>query len=363
MARHRRLDSEVIAKLEADGAVGEAFGQYCALDGRQVYMTNNAGLMLQDLQHIGTIIGIAGGKSKAAAILSVIRASRQDILIFDHEISIEGNFIIVDGHKIEVFSCMDPAKIPWGEAGAEIVVESTGRFTEGEKAAAHLHDTVKKVIISAPAKGEDITIVIGVNEDKYDPAKHNIISNASCTTNCLAPFTKVLLNKFGIESGLMTTVHSYTNDQRILDLPHKDLRRARAAACSIIPTTTGAAKAVALVLPELKGKLNGFAMRVPTPNVSITDLTVLLQKDTTAEEINAVLKEAAEGELKGIMGYSDEPLVSRDYNGCPLSSIIDGLSTMMVGPRMAKVVSWYDNEWGYSNRVVDLAAYIAKKGL
>ena len=199
--------------------------------------------------------------------------------------------------------------------------------------------------------------------DKYDPAKHNIISNASCTTNCLAPFTKVLLNKFGIESGLMTTVHSYTNDQRILDLPHKDLRRARAAACSIIPTTTGAAKAVALVLPELKGKLNGFAMRVPTPNVSITDLTVLLQKDTTAEEINAVLKEAAEGELKGIMGYSDEPLVSRDYNGCPLSSIIDGLSTMMVGPRMAKVVSWYDNEWGYSNRVVDLAAYIAKKGL
>ena len=283
--------------------------------------------------------------------------------IFNHEISIEGHFIIVDGHKIEVFSCMDPAKIPWGEAGAEIVVESTGRFTEGEKAAAHLHDTVKKVIISATAKGEDITIVMGVNEEKYDPAKHNIISNASCTTNCLAPFTKVLLNKFGIESGLMTTVHSYTNDQRILDLPHKDLRRARAAACSIIPTTTGAAKAVALVLPELKGKLNGFAMRVPTPNVSITDLTVLLQKDTTAEEINAVLKEAAEGELKGIMGYSDEPLVSRDYNGCPLSSIIDGLSTMMVGPRMAKVVSWYDNEWGYSNRVVDLAAYIAKKGL
>ena len=204
--------------------------------------------------------------------------------------------------------------------------------------------------------------VTGVNLDKYT-TDMNFVSNASCTTNCLAPFTKVLLNKFGIESGLMTTVHSYTNDQRILDLPHKDLRRARAAACSIIPTTTGAAKAVALVLPELKGKLNGFAMRVPTPNVSITDLTVLLQKDTTAEEINAVLKEAAEGELKGIMGYSDEPLVSRDYNGCPLSSIIDGLSTMMVGPRMAKVVSWYDNEWGYSNRVVDLAAYIAKKGL
>ena len=271
--------------------------------------------------------------------------------------------LVVNGREVKVFAERNPEALPWAEYGVEIVVESTGRFTEGEKAAAHLHDTVKKVIISAPAKGEDITIVMGVNEDKYDPAKHNIISNASCTTNCLAPFTKVLLNKFGIESGLMTTVHSYTNDQRILDLPHKDLRRARAAACSIIPTTTGAAKAVALVLPELKGKLNGFAMRVPTPNVSITDLTVLLQKDTTAEEINAVLKEAAEGELKGIMGYSDEPLVSRDYNGCPLSSIIDGLSTMMVGPRMAKVVSWYDNEWGYSNRVVDLAAYIAKKGL
>lgn len=282
---------------------------------------------------------------------------------FPHEVAADGDCIVVDGKRIKVFASPDPAKIPWGEIGAEIVVESTGRFTEGSKAAAHLEAGAKKVIISAPAKGEDITIVMGVNEDKYDPAKHNIISNASCTTNCLAPFTKVLLNKFGIESGLMTTVHSYTNDQRILDLPHKDLRRARAAACSIIPTTTGAAKAVALVLPELKGKLNGFAMRVPTPNVSITDLTVLLKTDTTAEEINAALKEAAEGELKGIMGYNELPLVSRDYNGCPLSSIVDGLSTMMVGPRMAKVVSWYDNEWGYSNRVVDLAMYIAKKGL
>lgn len=282
---------------------------------------------------------------------------------FPHEVAADGDCIVVDGKRIKVFASPDPAKIPWGEIGAEIVVESTGRFTEGPKAAAHLEAGAKKVIISAPAKGEDITIVMGVNEDKYDPAKHNIISNASCTTNCLAPFTKVLLNKFGIESGLMTTVHSYTNDQRILDLPHKDLRRARAAACSIIPTTTGAAKAVALVLPELKGKLNGFAMRVPTPNVSITDLTVLLKTDTTAAEINAALKEAAEGELKGIMGYNELPLVSRDYNGCPLSSIVDGLSTMMVGPRMAKVVSWYDNEWGYSNRVVDLAMYIAKKGL
>ena len=282
---------------------------------------------------------------------------------FPHEVTVDGDYIVVDGKKVKVLAQTDPAKLPWGELGVEIVVESTGRFTEGPKAAAHIEAGAKKVIISAPAKQEDITIVMGVNEDKYDPAKHNIISNASCTTNCLAPFTKVLMEKFGIESGLMTTVHSYTNDQRILDLPHKDLRRARAAACSIIPTTTGAAKAVALVLPELKGKLNGFAMRVPTPNVSITDLTVLLQKDTTAEEINAALKEAAEGKLKGILGYNELPLVSRDYNGCPLSSIVDGLSTMMVGPRMAKVVSWYDNEWGYSNRVVDLACYIAAKGL
>ena len=282
---------------------------------------------------------------------------------FPHEVTVDGDFIVVDGKKVQVLAQTDPAKLPWGELGVEIVVESTGRFTDGPKAAAHIEAGAKKVIISAPAKQEDITIVMGVNEDKYDPAKHHIISNASCTTNCLAPFTKVLMEKFGIESGLMTTVHSYTNDQRILDLPHKDLRRARAAACSIIPTTTGAAKAVALVLPELKGKLNGFAMRVPTPNVSITDLTVLLQKDTTAEEINAALKEAAEGKLKGILGYNELPLVSRDYNGCPLSSIVDGLSTMMVGPRMAKVVSWYDNEWGYSNRVVDLACYIAAKGL
>ena len=282
---------------------------------------------------------------------------------FPHEVTVDGDCIVVDGKKVQVLAQTDPAKLPWGDLGVEIVVESTGRFTDGPKAAAHIEAGAKKVIISAPAKQEDITIVMGVNEDKYDPANHHIISNASCTTNCLAPFTKVLMEKFGIESGLMTTVHSYTNDQRILDLPHKDLRRARAAACSIIPTTTGAAKAVALVLPELKGKLNGFAMRVPTPNVSITDLTVLLQKDTTAEEINAALKEAAEGKLKGILGYNELPLVSRDYNGCPLSSIVDGLSTMMVGPRMAKVVSWYDNEWGYSNRVVDLACYIAAKGL
>ena len=283
--------------------------------------------------------------------------------IFDAEVSVEGDCIVVNGKKVKVIAQTDPSKLPWGEMGVEVVVESTGRFTEGEKAKAHIVAGAKKVIISAPAKGEDITIVMGVNEDKYDAAKHNIISNASCTTNCLAPFTKVLLENFGIETGLMTTVHSYTNDQKSLDLPHSDLRRARAAALSIIPTTTGAAKAVALVLPEVKGKLNGFAMRVPTANVSITDLTVTLSKDTTVAEINAALKKASEGELKGIMGYNELPLVSRDYNGCPLSSIVDGLSTMMVGPRMAKVVSWYDNEWGYSNRVVDLALYIAKKGL
>ena len=270
--------------------------------------------------------------------------------------------LIVNGKKYPVFTSMEVKDIPWASVGAEYICECTGKHLTKELCQGHIDAGAKHVIMGAPSKDDTPMFVCGVNLDKYT-SDMTFVSNASCTTNCLAPFTKVLLNKFGIESGLMTTVHSYTNDQRILDLPHKDLRRARAAACSIIPTTTGAAKAVALVLPELKGKLNGFAMRVPTPNVSITDLTVLLQKDTTAEEINAVLKEAAEGELKGIMGYSDEPLVSRDYNGCPLSSIIDGLSTMMVGPRMAKVVSWYDNEWGYSNRVVDLAAYIAKKGL
>ena len=282
---------------------------------------------------------------------------------FGADVTVDGDNLVVNGKKVKVLAQTDPAKLPWGELGVDIVVESTGRFTVGEKAKAHIEGGAKKVIISAPAKGEDITIVMGVNEAKYDAAIHNIVSNASCTTNCLAPFTKVLLENFGIESGLMTTVHSYTNDQRILDLPHSDLRRARAAAMSIIPTTTGAAKAVALVLPELKGKMNGFAMRVPTPNVSITDLTVVLSKDTNEKEINEALKKAAEGELKGLMGYNELPLVSRDYNGCPLSSIVDGLSTMMVGPRMAKVVAWYDNEWGYSNRVVDLAIYMDKKGL
>ena len=280
----------------------------------------------------------------------------------DMEVKAEGDNIVVNGKKIYVSKETNPANIPWKAHGVEIVVESTGRFTDADKAAAHIEAGAKKVIISAPAKGEDITIVMGVNEDKYEPAKHNIISNASCTTNCLAPFAKVLHEKFGIVSGLMTTVHSYTNDQNILDLPHKDLRRARAAAMSIIPTTTGAAKAVALVLPELKGKLNGFAMRVPTPNVSVVDLVATLEKPATAAEINQALKEAAEGPLKGIMGFCEEELVSIDFNGCKLSSTIDAPSTMVID-NMAKVVSWYDNETGYSNRVVDLIDYIAKKGI
>ncbi|KZM55216.1 type I glyceraldehyde-3-phosphate dehydrogenase [Aeribacillus pallidus] len=281
----------------------------------------------------------------------------------DVEVGVNGNNLVVDGKEIQVLSERDPAQLGWGDLGVEIVVESTGRFTNRQDAAKHLEAGAKKVIISAPAKEEDITIVMGVNEDKYDPSNHHVISNASCTTNCLAPFAKVLHEKFGIVRGMMTTVHAYTNDQQILDLPHKDYRRARAAAESIIPTTTGAAKAVALVLPELKGKLNGMAMRVPTPNVSIVDLVAELEKDVTVEEVNAALKEAAEGELKGILAYSEEPLVSRDYNGDTHSSTIDALSTMVLENRMVKVVSWYDNETGYSNRVVDLAAYIAKQGL
>lgn len=271
--------------------------------------------------------------------------------------------LIVNGKTIKVFAERDPGALPWGANGVEIVVESTGIFTAKEKAEAHLKGGAKKVIISAPATNEDITVVMGVNEDKYDAASHTVISNASCTTNCLAPFAKVLNDKFGIVKGMMSTIHSYTNDQSVLDLPHKDARRARAAAENIIPSTTGAAKAVSLVLPELKGKLNGMAFRVPTPNVSVTDLVVELSKNVTLDEINAALKEAANGPLKGIMNYSDEPLVSSDYNGDPASSTIDALSTMVVGDNMVKVVSWYDNEWGYSNRVVDLCAFVASKGL
>lgn len=283
--------------------------------------------------------------------------------VLDASVEAAEGALIVNGKMIKVFSERDPGALPWSSVGAEIVVESTGIFTAKEKAEAHLKGGAKKVIISAPATNEDITIVMGVNHDKYDPIAHNVVSNASCTTNCLAPFAKVLNDKFGIVKGMMTTVHSYTNDQQVLDLPHKDLRRARAAAENIIPSTTGAAKAVALVLPELKGKLNGMAFRVPTPNVSVTDLVIEVSRSVTVEEVNSALKEAANGPLKGIMNYSEEPLVSSDYNGDPASSTIDSLSTMVVGDNMVKVVSWYDNEWGYSNRVVDLAAFMASKGL
>lgn len=282
--------------------------------------------------------------------------------ILDAEIEAKEGALVVNGKEIKVLAEREPGNLPWAKLNVDIVVESTGRFTDKAKAEAHITGGgAKKVIISAPAKNEDLTIVMGVNEDQYDPQSHHVISNASCTTNCLAPFAKVLHEKFGIKHGLMTTVHSYTNDQQILDLPHKDLRRARAAGLSIIPTTTGAAKAVALVLPALKGKLNGFAMRVPTPNVSVVDLNAELEKAVTVEEVNAALKEAADGPMKGILGYSEQPLVSKDYNGDPRSSIVDALSTMVIDGTAVKVVSWYDNEWGYSNRVVDLIDFIAKK--
>jgi glyceraldehyde 3-phosphate dehydrogenase (phosphorylating) len=279
------------------------------------------------------------------------------------DVTVEGEYLVVGGHKVKVLAERDPAKLGWGGLGVDVVVESTGRFTKREDAAKHLEAGAKKVIISAPASNEDITIVMGVNEEKYDATNHHVISNASCTTNCLAPFAKVLNDTFGIKRGMMTTIHSYTNDQQILDLPHKDYRRARAAAENMIPTSTGAAKAVALVLPELKGKLNGMAMRVPTPNVSVVDLVMELEKDVTAEDVNAALKTAAEGPLKGILAYSDLPLVSCDYNGSTVSSTIDALSTMVLEGNMVKVLSWYDNEVGYSNRVVDLVDYLAQKGL
>lgn len=282
---------------------------------------------------------------------------------WDKEIGAKTGAMLVDGKEIQVFNEKDPANLPWGKLGVEVVVEATGVFNDAKKACAHLAAGAKKVVLTAPGKNEDITVVMGVNEDAYDPAKHHIISNASCTTNCLAPVAKVLDAKFGIERGLMTTIHSYTNDQRILDRDHKDFRRARAAACSMIPTTTGAAKAVALVLPQLKGKLNGFAVRVPTANVSLVDLVAELKTPATVEEINAALKAAAENELKGILGYCELPLVSVDFNGCQNSSTVDALSTMVIEGNLVKVIAWYDNEWGYSNRVVDLVKYIAGKGI
>jgi glyceraldehyde 3-phosphate dehydrogenase len=281
----------------------------------------------------------------------------------DAEVSATDEGIIINGKLLRVFETKDPAEIDWPSLGAEIVVESTGRFTDGPTAAKHLRGSVKKVIISAPAKGEDVTIVMGVNDNVYDPSKHHVVSNASCTTNCLAPFSKVLHEKFKILSGSMTTIHSYTNDQNVLDFPHKDLRRARAAAINMIPTSTGAAKAIGLVLPELKGKLDGFAMRVPTPDVSIVDLVALVEKPTTVEEVNGVLKAAAEGELKGILAYTEDPVVSTDMLRNPNSSIIDADLTKVLGGTLVKVLSWYDNEWGYSCRVVDLAKFMGSKGL
>ncbi len=275
----------------------------------------------------------------------------------------EGDSISVAGKNIKIFAIKDPAEIDWPSLGVQVVVESTGRFTDAADAKKHLRGSVKKVIISAPAKHEDVTVVLGVNDNMYDASKHNIISNASCTTNCLAPLVKVLNDTFGVEKGSMTTIHSYTNDQNVLDFPHKDLRRARAAALNMIPTSTGAAIAIGLVLPELKGKLDGFSMRVPTPDVSVVDFVGVLKKDTTDKEVNTALKTAAEGPMKGILAYTEDPVVSTDMLRNPNSSIIDATLTKVLGGNLVKVVSWYDNEWGYSNRVVDLIAFLGKKGL
>jgi glyceraldehyde 3-phosphate dehydrogenase len=276
------------------------------------------------------------------------------------DVKVEGDIIFVGGKKIKIFATKDPAEINWPSVGADVVVESTGRFTEAKDAAKHLRGSVKKVIISAPAKGEDITIVLGVNDNAYDKAKHHIVSNASCTTNCLAPVAKVLHETFGIEKGSMTTIHSYTNDQNVLDFPHKDLRRARAAALNMIPTTTGAAKAISLVIPELKGKLDGYSMRVPTPDVSAVDLVVVTTKNTTDAEVNAALKAAADGPLKGILAYTADPIVSTDMLHNPNSSIVDSLMTKVLAGNLVKVLAWYDNEWGYSMRVVDLVSFLMK---
>jgi len=283
--------------------------------------------------------------------------------ICDANIGFQENAMTVNGKTIRVFKVKDPAEIDWSSLGIQVVVESTGLFTKAEDAKKHLKGTVKKVIISAPAKGEDITIVLGVNDNAYDPAKHNIISNASCTTNCLAPAAKVIHDTFKILKGSMTTIHAYTNDQRILDLPHKDMRRARAAALSMIPTTTGAAKAIGLVMPELKGKLDGFSMRVPTPDVSVVDLVAIVEKPTTIEEVNAALKKAAEGPMKGILQYTEEELVSKDFTANPHSSIVDSGFTKVIDGTLVKIIAWYDNEWGYSCRVRDLINLVAKKGL
>ena len=321
--------------------------------GRIGRMVFRAGLFNQDIEFVG--INDLTDSPTLAHLLKY--DSTQGRL--DADVSSTDHSLIINGKEIQIFSEKDPSKIPWKDVGAEIIMECTGLFRDKEKASAHLESGARKVIISAPASNPDITIVMGVNHQEYNPQEHHIVSNASCTTNCLAPVCKVLLDNFGIEKGLMTTTHSYTGDQRLLDFPHKDLRRARAAALSMIPTTTGAARAVSLVLPQLAGKLNGMAIRVPTPNVSVVDLVAQLSRTATAEEINSAMKEAAEGHLKGILAYCEEPLVSIDFNGSTVSSTLDALSTMTVGD-MTKVLSWYDNEFGYSSRMIDLAVYMAE---
>jgi len=322
--------------------------------GRIGRMAFRAGLSYKEVEFVGL-----NDLTDSATLAHLLKYdSSQGVLKAD--VSSTDRALIVNGKEIRIYNERDPSNIPWGEVGAEIVLECTGLFRDRERASAHLKSGAKKVIISAPGTNPDATFVMGVNHHEYDPQKHHVVSNASCTTNCLAPVCKVLLDRFGIEKGLMTTTHAYTGDQRLLDFPHKDLRRARAAALSMIPTTTGAAKAVALVLPQLKGKLNGMAIRVPTPNVSVVDLVAQLGRAATVDEVNGALKEEAEGPLRGILDYCDRPLVSIDFNGTTVSSTVDGLSTMVVDD-MVKVIAWYDNEFGYSNRMIDLALHMAGK--
>ncbi|MFH1124452.1 MAG: type I glyceraldehyde-3-phosphate dehydrogenase [Pseudomonadota bacterium] len=322
--------------------------------GRIGRMAFRAGLSNKEVEFVGL-----NDLTDPATLAHLLKYDSTQGVLSD-DVSSTDHSLIVNGKEIQIYNERDPSNIPWGEVGAEIVLECTGLFRDKEKASAHLKSGARKVIISAPGTNPDITIVMGVNHQEYDSKKHHVVSNASCTTNCLAPVCKVLLDNFGIEKGLMTTTHAYTGDQRLLDFPHKDLRRARSAALSMIPTTTGAAKAVALVLPQLKGKLNGMAIRVPTPNVSVVDLVAQLGRAATVDEVNGALKEAAEGYLKGILDYCEKPLVSIDFNGTTLSSTVDALSTMTVGD-LVKVIAWYDNEFGYANRMIDLALYMAKK--
>ena len=338
------------AKLEASMSIKVGINGFGRI-GRNVV---RAGLHNPDIEFVA-----ANDLTDTATIAHLLKYD-STLGRLDADVEVQGDTIIVGGKKIKVFATKDPAEIDWPSVGAQVVVESTGRFTEAKDASKHMRGSVKKVIISAPAKGEDITIVLGVNDRSYDKSKHHIVSNASCTTNCLAPVVKVLQENFGIEKGSMTTIHSYTNDQNVLDFPHKDLRRARAAALNMIPTTTGAAKAISLVIPELKGKLDGYSMRVPTPDVSAVDLVVVTTKNTTDAEVNTALKTAAEGPLKGILGYTADPIVSTDMLHNPNSSIVDSLMTKVLAGNLVKVLAWYDNEWGYSMRVVDLVSFLLK---